>query len=159
MGVPLVESVCAAIEVVDDRYEDFKSRIPGSGGWIADDFFNAGIVLGQWVPLRKRSAAEQDAVTAGGAHEHGNEGAQKSADIHWNGKAGIDVDSLASVQGFMDISGEKVGNGFGRDIIDGHPLEALAWLLNKRVSQLQLSAGSVQGESHGGFPGQSAGAA
>merc|ERR1711920_923377 len=50
----------------------------------------------------------------------------------------------------------KVGNGFGRDIIDGHPLEALVWLLNKRVSQLLLSGGGGQGESRGVVPGQSA---
>ena len=38
-----VEAVMAAIEIVDDRYEDWQSRSAAS--LIADDFFNAGCVL------------------------------------------------------------------------------------------------------------------
>ena len=37
----------------------------------------------------------------------------------------------------MRINGACVGKGFGRDIIDGHPLEALAWLLNKKAASTE----------------------
>ena len=39
---------------------------------------------------------------------------------------------LARVCGEMFINGESVGAGFGRDIINGHPLEALVWLANEQ---------------------------
>lgn len=42
----VVESVHAAIEVVDDRYVDFQNRIPNWQTWVADNFFGAGLVLG-----------------------------------------------------------------------------------------------------------------
>jgi 2-keto-4-pentenoate hydratase len=35
-----------AIEIVDDRYADFVAREPDWRTWLADDFFGAGIVLG-----------------------------------------------------------------------------------------------------------------
>jgi len=41
---PAVDAVMAAIEVVDDRYDDY--RVLGAPSLIADDFFNAGCVLG-----------------------------------------------------------------------------------------------------------------
>ena len=37
---------------------------------------------------------------------------------------------LPAVAGEMRINAECVGSGFGRDIIHGHPLEALVWLAN-----------------------------
>lgn len=37
---------------------------------------------------------------------------------------------LPSLQGQMRINGTPVGSGHGRDIINGHPLEALVWLAN-----------------------------
>jgi 2-keto-4-pentenoate hydratase len=37
---------------------------------------------------------------------------------------------LAAIRGVMRINGDKVGAGHGRDIINGHPLEALVWLAN-----------------------------
>ena len=39
---------------------------------------------------------------------------------------------LPSLRGTMFIDGEDVGSGFGRDIINGHPLEALVWLANEQ---------------------------
>lgn len=42
---------------------------------------------------------------------------------------------LAATQGEMRINGTKVGQGLGRDIIDGHPLEALVWLANAESSR------------------------
>ena len=47
------------------------------------------------------------------------------------GRGGLDALDLSAVQGEMRINGERVGSGFGRDIINGHPLEALVWLANK----------------------------
>ena len=88
-----VASIFAAIEIVDDRYVDFVHRIPDWRTWLADDFFGAGIVLGEPV---------QD----------------------WP-----ELD-LPSIQGSMRINGIEVGTGHGRDIIRGHPLEALVWLAN-----------------------------
>ncbi|MCA9179573.1 MAG: fumarylacetoacetate hydrolase family protein [Planctomycetales bacterium] len=88
-----VESVHAAIEIVDDRYEDFVRRIPGWKTWVADNFFGAGVVLG---PPQTR----------------------------WQSL------DLADVRGVMRINGREVGAGYGRDIINGHPLEALAWIAN-----------------------------
>ena len=50
---------------------------------------------------------------------------------------------LVSAYGSMHINGEKVGDGYGSDVM-GHPLEPLAWLANKLAEQgLGLSAGMV----------------
>ena len=91
-----VDAVYAAIEVVDDRYVDFVAREPDWRTWLADDFFGAGIVLGE--PIR-----------------------------NWR-----ELD-LADAVGEMKINGESVGTGHGRDIINGHPLEALVWLANSEA--------------------------
>lgn len=40
---------------------------------------------------------------------------------------------LAKARGSMRINGTLVGEGVGADIVSGHPLEALAWLANKRA--------------------------
>ncbi len=49
---------------------------------------------------------------------------------------------LAATQGEMRINDTKVGQGLGRDIIDGHPLEALAWLANAESSRgREIAAG------------------
>ena len=53
------------------------------------------------------------------------------------------VIDLVSAYGYMDINGEKVGDGHGSDVM-GHPLEPLAWLANKLSEQGSgLSAGMV----------------
>ncbi|MDP7396234.1 MAG: fumarylacetoacetate hydrolase family protein [Lentisphaeria bacterium] len=88
-----VAAVYPAIEIVDDRYVDFVAREPDWRTWLADDFFGAGIVLGEPITEWRRL-------------------------------------DLAAVHGSMSISGVEVGTGHGRDIINGHPLEALAWLAN-----------------------------
>lgn len=43
----------------------------------------------------------------------------------------LDAIDLSAVKGEMRINGVSVGSGYGRDIINGHPLEALVWLANK----------------------------
>ena len=87
-----------AIEIVDDRYVDFVAREPDWRTWVADDFFGAGIVLGE--PVTQWSELD-----------------------------------LAQVQGSMRINGIEVGSGHGRDIINGHPLEALLWLANAEAAR------------------------
>ncbi|MBB74864.1 MAG: sulfate adenylyltransferase [Planctomycetaceae bacterium] len=89
-----VSAFFAAIEIVDDRYVDFSRRIPDSRTWVADDFFGAGVVLGEAVHVWQKL-------------------------------------DLADLEGVMRINGTEVGRGFGRDIIHGHPLEALVWLANE----------------------------
>ncbi len=89
-----VAALMPGIEIVDDRYSDFPSF--SAPMLIADDFFNAGVVLGP---------ALED----------------------WRG---LDLDGL---QGEMFIDKVRAGSGHGRDIL-GHPLNALAWLANHRVS-------------------------
>ena len=42
---------------------------------------------------------------------------------------------LAAVHGSMRINGIEVGSGQGRDIINGHPLEALVWLANAEADR------------------------
>jgi 2-keto-4-pentenoate hydratase len=93
-----VEAFFPAIEIVDDRYIDFAAREPDWRTWLADDFFGAGIVLGDPV-------------------------------IAWRSL------DLAAVHGLMRINGEEVGSGHGRDIINGHPLEALVWLANAQAAR------------------------
>jgi 2-keto-4-pentenoate hydratase len=92
---PLVKSVHAAIEIVDDRYVDFVAREPDWRTWVADNFFGAGIVLGEPV-------------------------------TNWQSLV------LPDVRGRMRINDDEVGTGYGRDIINGHPLEALVWLANEQ---------------------------
>ncbi len=93
-----VRAFYPAIEIVDDRYVDFVAREPDCWTWLADDFFGAGIVLG-------------DAVT------------------DWRAL------DLAALRGMMRINGTEVGAGHGRDIINGHPLEALVWLANSEAAR------------------------
>lgn len=42
---------------------------------------------------------------------------------------------LAALLGSMKINGIEVGSGHGRDIINGHPLEALVWLANAEAAR------------------------
>lgn len=95
-----IESVHAAIEIVDDRYVDFENRQPDWRTWVADNFFGAGVVLGEPV-------------------------------TEWRSL------DLPALRGVMRINGEEVGFGYGRDIINGHPLEALVWLANEHAHRDQ----------------------
>jgi 2-oxo-3-hexenedioate decarboxylase/2-keto-4-pentenoate hydratase len=95
---PAVKSVHAAIEIVDDRYQDFVAREPDWRTWVADNFFGAGVVLGEPV-------------------------------TDWQSL------DLPAVCGRMRINDNEVGAGHGRDIINGHPLEALVWLANEQAAR------------------------
>lgn len=50
---------------------------------------------------------------------------------------------LAAVRGTVDVNGERLGEGFGRDVM-GHPLAPLAWLANALAARGErLEAGMV----------------
>jgi 2-oxo-3-hexenedioate decarboxylase/2-keto-4-pentenoate hydratase len=85
-----VSAVMAAIEVVQDRYVDYRAL--DTPTLVADDFFHYGCVLGV---------------------------EDESQDPH----------ELGDARASMSINGVDVGNGRGSDIL-GHPLVALAWLVN-----------------------------
>ncbi len=57
--VPAVGEVMAAIELVDDRYRDYRTL--GVATLISDDFFNAGCVLGE--PVRNWQSLDLAGVT------------------------------------------------------------------------------------------------
>ncbi len=65
---PAVGEVMAAIELVDDRYRDYRTL--GVATLIADDFFNAGCVLGE--PVRDWQSLDLARVT-GRAQINGSE--------------------------------------------------------------------------------------
>jgi 2-keto-4-pentenoate hydratase len=97
-----VDAVMAAIEVVDDRYEDF--RTVGAPTLVADNAFDAGSILGD--PAR--------------------------------GLAPLDTGRLRAR---TLIDGREVATGTS-DALLGHPMDALAWLANRRSALgLGLEAG------------------
>eukprot|EP00035_Acanthoeca_spectabilis_P026303 m.462126 g.462126 ORF g.462126 m.462126 type:complete len:291 (+) comp22527_c0_seq1:58-930(+) len=64
--------------------------------------------------------------------------AEDGAQTDWR-----DLD-LSKVTGRMQINGKEVGSGVGADIIEGHPLEALVWLANKRSARgEEIPAGHI----------------
>jgi 2-keto-4-pentenoate hydratase len=98
-----VDAVMAAIEVVDDRYEDF--RAVGAATLVADNAFDAGSLLGE--PVRGLSALDT---------------------------GGLRARTLKD--------GKQVAEGLS-DLLMGHPMDALAWLANRRSDLgLGLEAGS-----------------
>lgn len=92
-----VVTIAPALELVDDRNADYNTISPLVLTLIADNAWNAGIVVG---PALK----------------------------DWR-----QLD-LASLHGTVQINGETVGEGYGRDVL-GHPLEALRWLVNTIATQ------------------------
>jgi 2-oxo-3-hexenedioate decarboxylase/2-keto-4-pentenoate hydratase len=99
-----VSAVMAAVEVVEDRYVDYRAL--DTPTLVADDFFHYGCVLG--VQDESLSPHALDEVTAS-----------------------------------MFINGVEVGSGRGSDIL-GHPLVALAWLVNNCASlETPVLAGDV----------------
>lgn len=72
-----VESLCAAIELVDDRYQDYGA-LPAPV-LIADDFFNAGVVLG--APVTDWRGLDLGAVEGAMAIDGAEAGRGRGADI------------------------------------------------------------------------------
>jgi 2-keto-4-pentenoate hydratase len=97
------EAVMAAIEIVDDRYEDFRTI--GAQTLLADNAFNAGSLLGE--PTRDFNALD-----------------------------------LGALRARTLIDGQEVASGL-TDALLGHPMDALAWLANRRSKLgLGLAAGT-----------------
>jgi 2-keto-4-pentenoate hydratase len=86
------EAVMAAIEIVDDRYEDFRTI--GAQTLLADNAFNAGSLLSE--PMRDFNALD-----------------------------------LGALRARTLIDGQEVASGLS-DALLGHPMDALAWLANRR---------------------------
>ena len=97
-----VGSIHAAVELVEDRYEDFPKNKPGPLCWLADDFFHGGSVLGPPIALCEGGRVTQSAP--------------------------FDPRHADSLHGTMSVDGRVVGAGRGADIVNGHPLQALMWL-------------------------------
>ncbi len=99
-----VSAFAPAFELADDRNADY-SQLGGQGlQMIADNAWNEGAILGEWIPISKI----------------------------WNQNNHITNrdDSLGALRGEAFINNISVGNGFGRDLM-GHPLNAIAWLANE----------------------------
>ncbi|MGH8677740.1 MAG: 2-keto-4-pentenoate hydratase, partial [Burkholderiales bacterium] len=86
-----------AFELVDDRHTDYTRISSLILTLIADNAWNAGIVLG---------ASVRD----------------------WQSL------DLAAIRGVLKLNGAVAGEGHGRDVL-GHPLDALAWLVNTLAGQ------------------------
>jgi 2-oxo-3-hexenedioate decarboxylase/2-keto-4-pentenoate hydratase len=107
-----VGAIFAAIEIVDDRYVDWRSL--GTPTLIADDFFHAGLVLGDRVLNRQNQ-----------------------------NNSGLLSRELAALLGVTWVNGVEVGRGNGRDIL-GEPLHALVWLANHCAKRgVSLPAGTL----------------
>ena len=97
-----VDAVQAAIEIVDDRYEDWRTMAAAT--LIADDFFNAGAVLDQ--PIADWQQIDLAAVT-GWMRINGHEvGAGRGADI-----LGHPLEALAWLANLRSQSGEGLPAG------------------------------------------------
>jgi len=112
-----VSAVTCAFEVADDRQADY-SNLGGQGmQLLADNTWNEGAVLGQWVPF---------------SQVWPNMSAMPKAD-----------DALGELQGEAFINGVSVGIGHAHDLM-GHPLNAIAWLANEANDRgTYLKAGDI----------------
>jgi len=99
-----VESVMAAIELLEDLRHDYKRL--SAAAMVAGNVWNAGIVLGP--PIDDWRALD-----------------------------------LADATARLTINGREIGHGRGSDVM-GNPLNALAWLADKRAAQgMPLKRGQV----------------
>ena len=112
-----VSAVTCAFEVADDRQADYSS-LGGQGmQLLADNTWNEGAVLGEWVPF---------------SQVWSNTSATPKAD-----------DALGELKGEAFINGVSVGIGFAHDLM-GHPLNAIAWLANEANERgTYLKAGDI----------------
>ena len=112
-----VSAVTSAFEVADDRQADY-TQLGGQGmQLLADNTWNEGAVLGEWVPF---------------SQVWSNMSATPKAD-----------DALGELKGEAFINGVSVGIGFAHDLM-GHPLNAIAWLANEANERgTYLKAGDI----------------
>lgn len=99
-----VSAVTCAFEIADDRRADY-SNLAGQGlQLLADNAWNEGAVLGEWVPFSQFWPDFSAAPVAG--------------------------DAMGELRGEAFINGASVGFGHAHDLM-GHPLNAIAWLANE----------------------------
>jgi 2-keto-4-pentenoate hydratase len=112
-----VNAVTCAFEVADDRQADY-SNLGGQGmQLLADNTWNEGAVLGEWIPF---------------SQVWNNISATPKAD-----------DALGELKGEAFINGASVGLGYAHDLM-GHPLNAIAWLANEANDRgTYLKAGDI----------------
>ena len=112
-----VSAVTCAFEVADDRQADY-SNLGGQGmQLLADNTWNEGAVLGEWIPFP-----------------------QVWPDMSAKPKAD---DALGELKGEAFINGASVGFGYAHDLM-GHPLNAIAWLANEANDRgTYLKAGDI----------------
>jgi 2-oxo-3-hexenedioate decarboxylase/2-keto-4-pentenoate hydratase len=97
-----IKAVALAIEVVDDRYVDYSSLAPET--LIADDFFGAGCVLGNWIEPSR--VPELGSVTADMLINGGTVGSGSGADI-----LGDPLAALVWLAGELRGRGRTLGAG------------------------------------------------
>jgi len=112
-----VRALTSAFEVADDRQADY-SKLGGQGmQLLADNTWNEGAVLGEWIPFSQIWP---------------NMSATPKAD-----------DALGELKGEAFINGVPVGHGYAHDLM-GHPLNAIAWLANEANDRgTYLKAGDI----------------
>ena len=128
-----VAACMAAIEVVDNRYTDFKAV--GAPTLIADDFFQAAVVLGtRFETWRDADLAALSAATVIDGQEVGR---GRGADI-----MGHPLEPLA----WLANTGAERGRGLRRgDIILTGSMVAVQWLQQPCVARIENTAfGSVE---------------
>ena len=112
-----VSAITCAFEVADDRQADY-SNLGGQGlQLLADNTWNEGAVLGEWVPFT-----------------------QLWPDLSAKPRAD---DAVGELKGEAYINGSSVGHGYAHDLM-GHPLNAIAWLANEANDRgTYLKAGDI----------------
>ena len=112
-----VKAVTCAFEVADDRHADY-SKLAGQGlQLLADNAWNEGAVLGEWVPFSQVWPHVSSTPRAD--------------------------DAMGELKGEAFINGVSVGLGYAHDLM-GHPLHAIAWLANEANDRgTYLKAGDI----------------
>jgi 2-keto-4-pentenoate hydratase len=111
-----VGAVMASIEVVDDRYRDWPTI--GTPTLVADDFFNAGIVLG--APVRDWRALDLGAIGGRMRINGVDVGSGQGSDI-----LGHPFEALAWLAGNLEERGRKLRAG---DVVTLGSLVATRWI-------------------------------
>jgi 2-keto-4-pentenoate hydratase len=114
---PAVRAITCAFEIADDRQADY-SKLSGQGlQLLADNTWNEGAVLGEWIPF---SEIWSDLTASPNAQ-----------------------DALGNLKGEAFINNQSVGQGHAHDLM-GHPLNAIAWLANEANDRgTYLKAGDI----------------
>jgi len=122
-----ISHAIAAIELVDDRYEDWRTTDPAT--LVADDFFSVGCVLGDEVPIE---AAGDLAALTGTTRINGAEaGRGVGADV-----LGHPMNALAFLAGNLAARGLRLKAG---DIVLTGSLVETRWLQPGDRAEIEIS--------------------